>query len=72
MNEFFRTMMGKVFFEGTMPRLVKEIARLNDNLEKQRELTEKMFASQLERDALEDARVKECEEKYAAACASHS
>lgn len=72
MNEFFRSMMGQRFFTATLPDLVKELARLNSNLEKQRELTEKMFASQLERDILEDARIKACEEKYEASCASHS
>lgn len=42
MNEFFRTMMGRVFFEGTMPGLVRELARLNDNLEKDREQRERI------------------------------
>jgi len=37
MNDFFRTMMGRTFFEGTLPSLVRELARLNDNLEKDRE-----------------------------------
>ena len=33
-TEFFNTIMGRVFFEGTMPALVRELKRLNDNLEK--------------------------------------
>jgi hypothetical protein len=31
--EFFQTVMGKRFYEGTMPELVKQMKRLNDNLE---------------------------------------
>jgi len=31
---FYRTRMGHVFYEGTMPSLVRELARLNDNVEK--------------------------------------
>lgn len=33
--EFFQTVMGKRFYEGTMPALVKQLERLNDNLENQ-------------------------------------
>jgi hypothetical protein len=33
MPEFFQTIMGRQFYEGTMPSLVKEIGRLNRNLE---------------------------------------
>jgi hypothetical protein len=36
MDTFFRTMMGRQFFEGTMPSLVRELKRLNDNLEADR------------------------------------
>jgi hypothetical protein len=32
--EFFQTIMGRTFFEGTMPRLVKQLEKLNENLEK--------------------------------------
>jgi len=66
MIDFFRTRMGQVFFEGTVPSLVRELARLNDNLEKNRELQERMLASaeaqdkyQRERDAAYDAACKE-------------
>jgi hypothetical protein len=31
---FFRTRMGHTFYEATMPSLVRELARLNANLEK--------------------------------------
>ena len=31
---FFRTVMGQRFYEATMPSLVRELARLNGNLEK--------------------------------------
>lgn len=34
MSEFFRTQMGHRFYESTMPSLVRELARLNDNLER--------------------------------------
>jgi hypothetical protein len=36
MNEipFHRTGLGKQFFERTLPRLIKELTRLNNNLEK--------------------------------------
>jgi hypothetical protein len=33
MDDFFRTPMGRRFFESTMPRLVEELARLNGNVE---------------------------------------
>lgn len=42
MNDFFRTRMGQIFFEGTLPRLVAELARLNENLEKDREQRERI------------------------------
>jgi hypothetical protein len=32
--EFFQTVMGKQFYEGTMPELVRQLRRLNDNLER--------------------------------------
>lgn len=32
--EFHQTIMGRTFFEGTMPALVRELKRLNENLEK--------------------------------------
>lgn len=32
--QFFETMMGRQFYEVTMPRLVDQIIRLNNNLEK--------------------------------------
>jgi hypothetical protein len=34
MSEFFRTQMGHRFYESTMPSLVRELARLNENLER--------------------------------------
>lgn len=34
MSDFYRTGMGHKFYEGTMPALVAELRRLNDNLEK--------------------------------------
>jgi hypothetical protein len=32
--EFFQTIMGRTFYEGTMPRLVKQLEKLNENIEK--------------------------------------
>jgi len=32
--EFFQTVMGRAFYEGTVPALVKELKKLNVNLEK--------------------------------------
>lgn len=32
--DFHQTVMGRTFFEGTMPALVRELRRLNDNIEK--------------------------------------
>lgn len=32
--EFFQTRMGQTFYEYTMPKLVKELSRLNNNIEK--------------------------------------
>ncbi len=34
MNDFYRTRMGHTFFEVTLPRLVAELARLNDLVER--------------------------------------
>jgi hypothetical protein len=34
MSDFHRTVMGHRFYEGTMPELVAQLKRLNDNLEK--------------------------------------
>ncbi|NNB90010.1 hypothetical protein [Corallococcus exiguus] len=31
---FFQTHMGQRFYEGTMPQLVRQMTRLNDNLER--------------------------------------
>jgi len=33
MSDFFKTRMGQRFYEHTMPELVKQLERLNDNLE---------------------------------------
>jgi len=34
MSDFFRTKMGQVFFEGTLPGLVEQLRRLNSILER--------------------------------------
>ncbi len=41
MIDFHRTPMGQRFFEATMPSLVRELARLNKNLERLLDLAEK-------------------------------
>ena len=33
-TQFFQTAMGREFFDRSMPLLVKELKRLNDNIEK--------------------------------------
>lgn len=38
---FYRTQMGHRFYESTAPSLVRELARLNDNLERLLELVER-------------------------------
>jgi len=38
MTEFFKTAMGRTFYEGTMPRLVRVLEALNANVEKLIEL----------------------------------
>lgn len=40
-DDFFRTRMGHTFYEATMPSLVRELARLNDNLERLAKLLER-------------------------------
>jgi hypothetical protein len=44
-NDFFRTRMGHTFFEVTLPRLVAELARLNDLLERGLVVAERAFPS---------------------------
>lgn len=43
-SDFFRTRMGQTFYEGTMPSLVRELARLNQNLERLVAIAEKPAA----------------------------
>jgi hypothetical protein len=42
-NDFYRTRMGHTFFEVTLPRLVVELARLNDLLERGFVVAERAF-----------------------------
>jgi hypothetical protein len=39
--EFFQTVMGKSFYEGTVPAIMRELKKLNENLAKMNELKEK-------------------------------
>ena len=41
MMDFIRTMYGKRFFDGQLPRLIKALERIADALEKQNENKEK-------------------------------
>ncbi len=47
-DDFFRTRMGHTFYESTMPSLVRELARLNQNLERLVALAEKREAKPAE------------------------
>jgi hypothetical protein len=47
-SDFFRTRMGQTFYEATMPSLVRELARLNQNLERLVALVEKPAAKPTE------------------------
>lgn len=40
-SDFFRTRVGQTFYEATMPSLVRELARLNQSLERLVALAEK-------------------------------
>ena len=51
MSEFFRTQMGHRFYESTMPSLVRELARLNTNLERLVAVVEKGAEPPAEGDA---------------------
>jgi hypothetical protein len=42
-NDFYRTRMGHTFFEVTLPRLVAELARLNDLVERELAVAERAF-----------------------------
>lgn len=46
MSEFFRTPMGHRFYESTMPSLVRELARLNESLDRVAELLERSAAAE--------------------------
>ena len=50
--EFFQTRMGRQFYEGTMPEIAKQLARLNDLLER---LTEQMKSGAQDSDPGSDA-----------------
>ena len=47
-SDFFRTRMGQTFYEATMPSLVRELARLNQNLERLVALAEEREAKPAE------------------------
>jgi hypothetical protein len=38
--QFFQTMMGKTFFEGTVPRIAKSLAKIATELKRQNDLKE--------------------------------
>ena len=41
--KFFQTIMGQRFFEGTVPAVLNQVKRLNDNLERLNDNLEKYF-----------------------------
>ncbi|AEI69177.1 hypothetical protein [Corallococcus macrosporus] len=43
---FFQTYMGQRFYESTMPSLVRELKRLNDNLERLVPMAEQLAGQQ--------------------------
>lgn len=47
-SDFFRTRMGHTFYESTMPSLVRELGRLNENLERLAAIAEKREARPVE------------------------
>jgi hypothetical protein len=49
-GDFYRTGMGHKFYEGTMPELVRQLRRLNDNLEALRATLTKAEGSQHDTD----------------------
>ncbi|MBK6690551.1 MAG: hypothetical protein IPG45_39160 [Deltaproteobacteria bacterium] len=57
MSDFFRTPMGQRFYEATMPSLVRELARMNQNLERLLAVAERDAKSPST--AFEDAKPKE-------------
>jgi hypothetical protein len=54
MSEFYRTGMGHKFYEGTMPQLVVELRRLNDNIEKLLEVVQAVRLSAVITEATKD------------------
>ena len=46
MPEFFQTAMGRTFYDHTLPTIARELARLNDALERIAAAMEKQSASQ--------------------------
>lgn len=50
MSEFFRTQMGHRFYESTVPSLVRELGRLNQNLERILAVLERGSASHADGD----------------------
>jgi hypothetical protein len=42
--EFFQTQMGRAFYEGTMPRLVKTLEKIAFELQRANDLAEKRLA----------------------------
>ena len=62
MGEFYQTIMGQRFYEATVPALVKQLERLNNNLEIQNELKDKERQRELEKESEELAKAKRIKE----------
>jgi hypothetical protein len=54
MTDFHRTNMGHQFYEGTMPSLVRELKRLNDNIEKLLEVVQAVRLSAVVKEATKE------------------
>ena len=48
MTEFYRTMMGKKFFEGDLPRLIRVLERIADQNDSIDSLAEKIYVRNVE------------------------
>lgn len=57
-SDFFRTRMGHAFYESTVPSLVRELARLNVNLERLASVLERAAAHEPEEPAAKQEAVR--------------
>lgn len=60
--EFFQTVMGHAFYEGTAPRIAKALERIADALEKQNALAEEASEAKCKHGVPESQTCAACEE----------